>query len=71
MSGKGGRGSSPDVVYVVLERSVAMDLLNAIYIALGTTPSGIKRGVEGGKEGEGKSGGGSKTGEISGKGKGK
>lgn len=57
MGGKGGSGSSPDVVYLVLERSSAMDLLNALYIALGIIP---KRGKEseddGGKLG-GKSGG--------------
>lgn len=69
MGGKGGSGSSPDVVYLVLERSSAMDLLNALYIALGIIP---KRGKEsedydGGKL-EGKSGGGAEVkGETGGK----
>ncbi|HVF90703.1 MAG TPA: hypothetical protein VNH22_11600, partial [Blastocatellia bacterium] len=75
MSGKGGRGNSPDAVYVVLERSVAIDLLNALYIAVGVIPDHVKKSGEGGKEAEGgtggKSGGGAKTGGASGKGKGK
>jgi hypothetical protein len=73
MGGKGGSGSSPDVVYVVLERGVAMDLLNALYIALGIAPKGEEiggadakgvkdsksvGGVKGGKVGGSKGGGG-------------
>jgi len=82
MGGKGGGGSTADVVYVVLERGVAMDLLNALYIALGIIPGGgtktdqgeVKAGgsgkVGGSKTaGAGKSGGGGKGG--SGKGGGK
>ncbi|HYP29084.1 MAG TPA: hypothetical protein VE262_20405 [Blastocatellia bacterium] len=65
MGGKGGSGNSSDVVYVVLERSTAMDLLNALYIGLGITPGG---GTVGGKDAQGvkgaDSGGGTKGGEV-------
>ena len=61
MGGKGGGGTGSDVVYVVLERSVAMDLLNALYLALGIIPNGGKKGKggkgKGGKGGKGIKGG--------------
>ena len=85
MGGKGGSGNSSDVVYVVLERGVAVDLLNALYIALGIAPEGEKaggpaaKGVGGGKSIEvvmgakvgGSKGGGGQVGggETGGKGK--
>lgn len=51
MGGKVGGASANDVVYVVLERGVAMDLLNALYIALGIVPGGGKTGgIAGGKD---------------------
>jgi hypothetical protein len=50
MGEKGSSGAPPDVVYVVLERTIAMDLLNALYIALGIMPRG-------GNEGQGDDGG--------------
>lgn len=68
MGGKGGGANANDAVYVVLERGVAMDLFNALYIALGIVPGngksgGVKDGKEmgvktgGGKPGGGKGGG--------------
>ena len=53
MGGKGSSGNSPDVVYVVLERSGATDLLNALYIALGIVPKGGKESDGATLEGKG------------------
>ncbi len=76
MGGKGGSGNSSDVVYVVMERNAAIDLLNALYIALGIAPEGARAvgpdaksvkvgipigGVKGGKV-RGSRGGGGKPG---------
>ena len=54
--GKGGKGDSKyeitDVVAVILKRPVAIDLLNALVLALGVMPPGKKK-AKGKKKGKG------------------
>ena len=59
MSGKTGGGGGSGLVAVILERSVAQDLLEALIRALGGTPNGKKKKKKG-KKNDGKTGTGKK-----------